>query len=343
MLSAALKQVLCGETLSEEQAYETFLVGLSEEVDPVALGGLLVALASRGEALSEIVGAARALRDRATPFEHNFPDAIDTCGTGGDGLGTFNISTTVAIVAAACGAPVIKHGNRAVSSSCGSADLLEAAGVTLDLSPEAALESLQECGITFLFAPNYHPAMRFAGPVRRSLKIRTIFNLLGPLANPGFVKRQVLGVSHFRLVETHAHTLAALGAEHCWVVHGSGGADELTLAGDNAYSEVRAGVVQPKQSLNPEDFGLRTAPIEDLAGGGKKENLEILNRVLAGEDGPIRDAVLLNTAAALTVGGQCDYMKGGVEQAARAIDSGAASKKLAQWVKVTGKLSSRSG
>ncbi len=343
MLSDALKQVMAGGTLSEDESYKTFLLGLSEEADPVALGGLLVALAKRGEALSEIVGAARALRERATPFEHDVPDAIDTCGTGGDGLGTFNISTTVAIVAAACGAPVIKHGNRAVSSSCGSADLLEAAGVVLELNPEAARTCLQACGITFLFAPNYHPAMRFAGPVRRALKIRTIFNLLGPLANPGFVKRQVLGVSDPRLVETHASTLASLGAEHSWVVHGAGGADEFTLAGPNSFAEVRAGVASPKQELSVEDYGLQSAPVSALAGGGRDENLKILKTVLDGEASPIRDAVLFNTAAALMVGGRCTGLDDGIRQAAQALDSGGASSKLTTWIETTQKLSTRSG
>ena len=229
-LQEAFRSLMAGASFSREESREVFASALDADTDPVLFGGFLAALAQRGETAEEIAGAADALRAAVLPFEHDCPDAIDTCGTGGDGLGTFNFSTAGAVVAAACGARVIKHGNRSVSSRCGSADLLEAAGVPLDLEPDAARAVLEEVGITFLFAPRYHPAMRFAGGVRRSLGVRTVFNFLGPLCNPGHVRRQLLGISDGARLDDFARVLTALGHERALVVHGAGGADELTLA-----------------------------------------------------------------------------------------------------------------
>ncbi|MBR57337.1 MAG: anthranilate phosphoribosyltransferase [Myxococcales bacterium] len=337
MIQDALKIVVGeGRSLSRAEARECFTYGLSGNADPVVLGGLLVAMAQRGETIEEITGAAEALRSCMTPFEHDYPDAIDTCGTGGDGLGMFNISTTSAIVAAAAGARVIKHGNRAVSSSCGSADLLEAAGVKLELSPEAARTCLDETGITFLFAPRYHPAMRHAGPVRRALGIRTIFNLLGPLANPGSVQRQVLGVANPSYLKTHSTVLQELGAERAMVIHGGGGADELTLEDGNQiqYVPVDGGPI----SLRSEELGLGAAPVSALQGSDANHNLSILHRVLGNEAGPLRDVVILNAAAALWVADIASDLKDGVARADEALASGTSQALLARWVELSGQL-----
>ena len=271
----ALAASLAGRALTREQARETFAAALDESVDPITLGGLLCSLAQRGETVDEITGAAEALRAAAVPFE-GAGDAIDTCGTGGDGLDMFNVSTAAAIVACAAGARVVKHGNRSVSSKCGSADLLEAAGVPLELEPSAAREVLDEVGITFLFAPKYHPAMRFAAPVRRALGVRTIFNLLGPLCNPARVRRQLLGVADSRRAAQFAAVLEGLGHERGFVVHGAGGADELTLAGTNSLTPIGR---TPHVAFDASELGLRRAHNDALAGGDATRNLAILHGI----------------------------------------------------------------
>ena len=331
-LREALRATLNGETLDRDQARSVFAGALTEHTDPVLFGGLLTALAARGETPDEIAGAAEALRAAALPFEHPFEDAIDTCGTGGDGLGTFNISTASAIVAAAAGAHVVKHGNRSVSSACGSADLLEAAGVALELEPTAARVVLERVGITFLFAPRYHPAMRFAAPVRRSLGVRTLFNFLGPLCNPGAVRRQLLGVSDGSRVDAFVSVLEKLGCERGYVVHGAGGADELTLVGDNRCAPVGDA---PAHEFTASALGLASASVEDLAGGDAAANLALLVRLLGGESGAVRDAVALNTAAALVVAGIATDATDGVARAVEALDSGAATAKLSAWIAVS--------
>ena len=327
-LDEALKRVAGGQRLDPQESESVFLHALSAESDPVTLAGLLVALAQRGEDTGEILGAARALRARAVPFEHDHPDAIDTCGTGGDGLGTFNLSTASAIVAAAAGAKVIKHGNRSVSSSCGSADLLEAAGVALELEPEAAREVLDEVGITYLHAPKYHPAMRFAGPVRRSLGIPTIFNLLGPLANPGRVRRQVLGVAQSERLEAYGQLLKELGHQRALVVHGGGGADELSLEAGN---RVCLAGDMPDFPTDPASLGLDQAPVSALRGGDVAHNYGQLMRLLDGDGGPLRDALLYNSAAGLVVAGVEDTAEPALRRAAESIDSGRAKARLVQW------------
>lgn len=331
-LREALRSTLAGEVLSRDAARDVFGRALSEETDPVLFGGFLAALAARGETSDEIAGAAEALRAAVVPFEHGCPEAIDTCGTGGDGLGTFNLSTAAAVVAAAAGARVVKHGNRSVSSSCGSADLLEAAGVALDLTPDGARTVLEEVGVTFLFAPGYHPAMRFAGPVRRSLGVRTVFNFLGPLCNPGAVRRQLLGVSDAARVEDFAAVLAALGCERGYVVHGAGGADEITLAGRNRALPVGDA---PALRFDADELELGAAPVAALAGGDVAANLELLARVLGGELGPLRDALLANAAAALVVAGVAADGREGVARAREAIDGGAARGTLETWAAVS--------
>ena len=324
-----LTRVAGGETLARDEARAGFAGALVEELDPALLAGLLSALAARGETPDEIAGAADALRDAMVPFEHDHPDAIDTCGTGGDGLGTFNLSTAAAIVAAAAGARVVKHGNRAASSSCGSADLLAAAGLPLDLTPEASRTLLDEVGITFLFAPAYHPALRFAAPIRRALGIRTVFNLVGPLANPGRVRRQLIGVPDGARVEAIGHVLGALGAERAYVVHGAGGADELTLAGPNRVLCVGDA---PREAFDGQELGFDTVPVEALQGGDSERNLHLLNELLDAERGPLFDAVCLNAGAALVVAGRAASARTGVDAARDALTSGAARATFTQWV-----------
>ena len=332
---AAAARVLAGEELSREETRELFGGALVENLDQEGLSELLQALADRGETAAEIAGAAEALRDAMVPFEHEAADAVDTCGTGGDGLGSFNLSTAAALVAAGAGARVVKHGNRSVSSKCGSADLLEAAGVRLDLGPEDARTVFEETGMVFLFAPAFHPGMRFVAPVRQKLGIRTLFNFLGPLCNPGGVDRQLLGVSAAGRQEDYAEVLSGLGCSRGYVVHGAGGADELTLAGENRVLPVGEA---PAQDWDSESCGLSAAPVEALAGGEATENLGLLEKVLAGDSGPLRDAVVLNAAASLVVAGVSESAPEGVAAAQAALDSGAAAGILSGLVKTSQKV-----
>ena len=327
-LQEALKRVYAGEELLRDEAREVFAGALTGDADPIVLGALLVALGVRGETPQEILGAAEALRGAMLPFEHDCPDAIDTCGTGGDGLGSFNVSTAAAIVACAAGAKVIKHGNRSVSSKCGSADLLEAAGIPLELEPEASRAVLEEVGITFLFAPTHHPAMRHAAPVRQALGLPTIFNLLGPLCNPGGVRRQLLGVADPARLETFAEVLTGLGHEAALVVHGGGGADELTLQDGNVLAAVGAA---KSTGFSARELGLTEASAASAAGGDAAENLRILDALLAGEAGPTTDVVLLNTAASLVVAGVAVDAREGLAMGRSAIDGGAARARLDHW------------
>lgn len=328
----ALRAVQGGAHLEAEQSAEVFGAVLRGEVEPLVLAGLLSALATRRETVAELTGAARAMRTHMVPFEHGCPDAIDTCGTGGDGLGTFNLSTAAALVAAAAGARVVKHGNRAATSRSGSADLLEAVGVRIELTPEAAREVLEQVGITYLHAPLYHPAMKHAGPVRRALGIRTAFNLLGPLCNPGGVQRQLIGVADPTRREEVAAILEELGTKRAMVVHGAGGADELTLEGTNAASF--AGDLG-SFALDGRTLGLDGAPVAALEGGDADHNAGLLRRLLDGDGGPLRDALLYNAAAALVLAGIAHDALDGVQRAAEAVDSGAARDRLAQWAALT--------
>ena len=331
-LSAALALSLSGQSLDRSQACAVFAGALREDTDPVLFGAFLAALAQRGETPEEIVGAAQALHAAAVPFEHDHPHAIDTCGTGGDGLGSFNLSTAAALVAATAGATVIKHGNRSVSSDCGSADLLEALGIELELDPDQARAVLDQVGITFLFAPRYHPTMRFAAPVRQALGVRTLFNFLGPLCNPGRVRRQLLGVSDGARVGDFALALEGLGCERGYVVHGAGGADELTLEGSNQALPVGTA---PALHLDAEALGLASCPVSDLRGGGVERNVEILLAILAGEQGPLRDGVLINAAGALLVAERAEDGPGALALAREALDSGAAARRLEDWVRIS--------
>jgi anthranilate phosphoribosyltransferase len=262
------------------------------------------------------------------------PGAIDTCGTGGDAKGTYNVSTAVAFVIAACGVPVAKHGNRALSSKSGGADVLGALGVNIDCDMSIVQQAIWDVGITFLMAPRHHGAMRHVGPTRVELGTRTIFNLLGPLSNPAQAKRQLMGIFARDKIEPQAHVLNQLGTERAWIVHGSDGLDELTTTGESYVAEVRDGKVSTF-TVTPEDAGLPRANFQDLVGGTPEHNAEVMRAMLAGEEGAFRDIVLLNAAAALIVSGKADDLKAGAAMAAEAVDTGAAAKKLAELVAIT--------
>lgn len=334
-LAAAVGRVREGGTLSRSESRAVFSETLVEGFDAGLLADLLRGLAARGETPAEIAGGADALREAMVPFRHDHPGAIDTCGTGGDGRGTFNLSTAAAIVAAAAGAKVIKHGNRSQSSRCGSADLLEAAGIPLDLPSGRSRRILDEIGITFLFAPAHHPALKHAAPVRRAIGSRTIFNFLGPLANPGGVKRQLVGVPEERRVGEIAAALEELGHEAGYVVHGAGGADELTLAGRNVAQAVGK---SPRERFDAEPLGLRRAEVADLAGGDAAVNLRLLRSVLDGESSAHLDAVILNAAAALVVAGISRDALDGARRAGEAIANASARDLLTRWIAASSEM-----
>ena len=328
----ALRRVTSGESLSRDEAEDLFGRMIDGEVSDPLKAALLVALRMKGEAVAEMAGAATAMRRRATPIPHRREAVVDTCGTGGDGRGTFNISTAAALVAAAAGAPVAKHGNRSISSRSGSADVLAALGVRLDEDPATAGRALEEVGICFLFAPYFHPGMREVMQVRRELALRTIFNLLGPLINPAGARRQLMGVYAASLVEPIGRVLAELGTEHALVVHGDDGLDEITTTGVTRVCEVRGGEVRA-YTIEPEALGIRRAELGELAGGGPEENAELMRQVLASGTGPLADITVLNAGAALYVAGLAADLPAGVEQARAALVSGRAADKLAQLVR----------
>jgi anthranilate phosphoribosyltransferase len=328
-----------GTHLSRQEAEAAMEEILSGRVAEDAIVALLSALRTKGETVEELVGFARAMRRHATPIFSNASRPVellvDTCGTGGDASGTFNISTTAAFVAAGAGARVAKHGNRSISSKCGSADVLEALGISLDVAPERVGAAINEIGIGFLFAPALHTAMRHAMPARRRLG-RTAFNLLGPLTNPAGARAQIAGVFSAEVVEKVASVLAELGVERAFVVHGAGGLDEISLAGETKVGEVRGGAVRVYE-ITPEDFGLGRAPISAIFGGDAAYNAGILRAILAGEPGPRRDIVIANAAAALVAAGRASDFREGVRRASESIDSGAARKKLDALIAFTPK------
>jgi anthranilate phosphoribosyltransferase len=307
---------------------------MSGDATPAQMGGLLMGLRVRGETVDELTGGALALRDRMVKVTAP-ENAIDTCGTGGDASGTFNVSTASALVVAACGVPVAKHGNRALSSRAGSADVLAALGVDTDAEVGHVERAIREAGIGFMMAPRHHGAMRHVAGARVELGTRTIFNLLGPLANPASAKRQLMGVFAKDWVEPLAHVLGQLGSERAWVVHGSDGLDEITTTGPSQVAELRDGKVSCFE-VTPEQAGLPRARLEDLRGADAETNAQAIRALLTGAPGPFRDIVLLNAAAALVVAGRADDLREGVAQAAQAIDSGAANAVLGRLVAITG-------
>ena len=332
-LKALLAVAASGEALSEAQAERAFDIIMSGDATPAQMGGFLMALRVRGETVAEIVGAARTMRAKMLTVEA--PEgAIDTCGTGGDAKGTLNISTAVSLVVAACGVPVAKHGNRALSSKSGAADVLSALGVNLEADMALVQRALDQAGICFLMAPRHHSAMRHVGPTRVELGTRTIFNLLGPLSNPGRVKRQLLGVFAAEWVEPLAEVLRDLGHERAWVVHGHDGLDELSTTGPSKVAELKDGAIHSFE-VTPRDAGLNLARLEDLKGGDAEHNALVMRAMLDGEHGPFRDVVLYGAAAALIVAGKAEDLKSGVALAAEAVDSGGAKRRLAQLAEIT--------
>jgi anthranilate phosphoribosyltransferase len=322
-----------GRALDESQAEQAFDILMSGDATPSQIGGFLMSLRVRGETVPEIVGAVRAMR--AKMFRIEAPDgAIDTCGTGGDGAGTLNISTGAAIVTAAAGVPVAKHGNRAASSKTGAADVLAALGVNIDADMSLVKEALWKANICFLMAPRHHNAMRHVGPTRVELGTRTIFNLMGPLSNPAGARRQLVGVFARQWIQPLAEVLGRLGTEHAWVVHGSDGLDEITTTGSSHVAELKNGRVTQFE-VTPEAAGLSRAKPADIKGADAATNAAAITALLAGKAGPYRDIVLLNSAAALLIAGKAGDLKSGAALAASAIDSGKAKAALAQLVAIT--------
>lgn len=332
-LKPIVARIAAGQNLSEAETERAFTVMMTGAATHAQMGGLLTGMRVRGETVDEIAGAARAMRAQMTAIDA--PEgAIDTCGTGGDGAGTYNVSTAAALVVAAAGVPVAKHGNRAQSSSTGAADVLEALGVKVDAGPERMAEALRETGTCFLLAPAHHGAMRHVAPVRKELGTRTIFNLLGPLSNPARVRRQVIGVFAREWVEPLAHVLRRLGHERAWVVHGLDGLDELSTTGPSLVAELKEGEVRTFE-VTPEDAGLRRESLERLRGGDAEANARAIRAVLAGESGPLRDIVLMAAGAGLVVADRAADLREGVAQAAEAVDSGRARAVLERFAAVT--------
>jgi anthranilate phosphoribosyltransferase len=342
MLTArqAIAELVAGRDLGEEQAREVMTAIMEEEVTPAQFGALVTALRLKGETVDEIAGFAGVMRDKAVHVRADGVGmVVDTCGTGGDGRGTFNVSTAAAIVTAAVGPAVAKHGNRAASSACGSADVLEALGVAISLGPHEVTSCLERAGIAFMLAPLYHPATRFAIGPRREIGIRTVFNILGPLTNPARVKAQVLGVADPALIGRMAQVLQRLGSRHAFVVCGADGIDEISVSGPTHVAELRGGVVR-EYEVTPEELGVERAPFELIKGGDAATNAAMIAAVLKGE-GPQapRDVVALNAAAALVAGAVAPDLPAGVRLAREAIDAGLGWRKLEQWRAISNRLS----
>ncbi len=334
MFPALIEKLRRQEDLSTAEAAAAMAAIMRGEAAPAQIAGLLVGLAMKGERPSELVGLAQTMRANAVAVPAQPGPVFDTCGTGGDRSGSFNISTAAAIVMAACGTPVAKHGNRSVSSQCGSADVLEALGVNIQATPDVAARCLAELGIAFFFAPTFHPAMKHAAQARKDLGVRTAFNLLGPLTNPARPTRQIVGVPRPDLTELLARSLALLGSERAWVVHGADGLDELSTTGYTKVSECRNNAVQTFY-VHPADFGLAKATPESLKGGDAATNAVIVRSVLGGATGAPRDVVLLNAGAALFIAGAAETVRAGVARAAAAIDSGGAAGVLDRLIRVS--------
>ncbi len=333
-ISGLLEKLMRRETLSVDEAAAAMGAIMSGDATPAQIGALLVGLTMKGERPAEIVGLATTMRANAVQLSKRFDDVFDTCGTGGDRSGTFNISSAAALVAAAAGLRVAKHGNRSVSSQCGSADVYEALGVNIAAEPAVVEHCLEQVGIAFFFAPTFHPSMRHAAPVRRELGVRTAFNLLGPLTNPAGTTRQLVGVPHTELTELIARSLLMLGSDRAWVVHGADGIDEMSTAGHTKVSECRNGSVSTFY-VHPADFGLAKADAKDLQGGDAAANAAILREIFGGQKGPRRDVVLLNAGAALFIAGKATSVREGIERAGHAIDSGAVRAKLDALIAVS--------
>jgi len=334
MILDAIHKLIEKQDLTKHESYECVREIMTGTASEGMIASFLTALRIKGETIPEIAGAAMAMREMSTKIATSRSDVIDTCGTGGDGLGTFNISTAAAIIAAAAGATVAKHGNRAVSSKSGSADVLQTLGVNIDAPKEIVEKCLDEIGIAFLYAPALHSAMKYATPVRRELGIRTIFNILGPLTNPAGAKRQVLGVFRTMLTDMLANVLQDIGTERALVVHGIGGLDEISTFGDTRITELKNGTIT-SYNFHPESVGITLTEIRHLAGGSNQTNAEIIRSVLSGKKGAPRDAAALNAGAALYTADIAPSIAEGVVMAMDALDSGAARKKLQELIEYT--------
>jgi anthranilate phosphoribosyltransferase len=334
MFSDLIEKLQRRQDLTADEASGAMEEIMEGRAQPAQIAGLLIALAMKGERPSEIVGLARTMRARATRLSRDHAPVFDTCGTGGDRAHTFNVSTVAALVLAACGVRVAKHGNRSVSSRCGSADLFEALGVHVAAEPPVVERCLDEAGIAFFFAPTFHPSMRHAAPTRRDLGVRTAFNLLGPLTNPAGAARQLVGVPRPELTELIARSLALLGSDRAWVVHGADGLDEISTTGYTKVSECRQGAVNTFY-VHPADYGLPKAAPADLKGGDAADNAVIARAILAGQSGAPRDIVMLNAAASLLIAGAVTTIAEGIRRAGAALDSGAAAGVLEKLVAVS--------
>lgn len=334
MIRDAIRKVVQAEDLTREDAVGSMTEIMNGEATPAQIGCFLTALRLKGESIDEITGFAEVMRDKATRIECSRGDVVDTCGTGGDGLSTFNISTCAAFVAAGAGVAVAKHGNRSVSSSCGSADVLKELGVNIEAEPPIIERCLEEVGIGFLFAPTLHLAMKYAIGPRREIGIRTVFNILGPMTNPAGAKRQLLGVYDGALTDTMARVLNKLGSKRVFVVHGEDGLDEISTTASTQVTELNAGQVRT-YIIHPEDFGLPVAVMDDLTGGDAAANAAILKDVLGGRKDAKRDIVLLNSAAVIVAAGKAEDLKEGLERAAESIDSGRAAGALEELIRVS--------
>jgi anthranilate phosphoribosyltransferase len=337
MIKESIKKIVDGHALTREEAGLTMDTIMRGDATPSQIAAFLVSLRMKGETVEEITGLAEKMREHAVNIFPHVSNLVDTCGTGGDASGTFNISTVSALVAAGAGVPIAKHGNRSVSSRCGSADLLEALGVKIDIEPKQVEACINQVGIGFIFAPNFHKAMHFAMPTRKEIGIRTVFNILGPLTNPARASAQVLGVFSAELVEIMAKVLLNLGTKQALVVHGMDGLDEISLSDKTKVAHLREGKIE-LYSLKPEDFGFTRLRREEILGGSAAENAEIALEILKNEEkGGKRQIVLLNAAAAIYVGGKASDLKQGLKLASHAIDSGAAATKLEELIEFTGK------
>ena len=331
--SRTIARLLARESLDEHETAAAMTEIMDGAATPAQIAGFVIALRAKGETTDEVVGLVRAMRSFARRVEFA-GDVLDTCGTGGDRTGTFNVSTAAAIVCAGAGVKVAKHGNRAASSRCGSADVLEALGVKIDLDPEGVGRCLEQAGIGFCFAPVFHPAMRHAAPARRELGVATIFNFLGPLTNPAGARYQALGVADPKMVEKIVDTLRRLGSARVLAFHGDRGLDELALSGRSEVLELRNGTLE-RWSIDPQELGLGAAPLDAVAGGSPSENADAIRRVTSGERGAKRDIVVLNAAAGLVAAGVAEEMSSGVDVAARSIDEGAAATALDRLIEVS--------
>ena len=336
MIKEAIKTLISGKSLTTDEAASVMEEIMRGEVTPAQFGTFVTALRLKGETVDEIVGMAKTMRANAVPVTVAEP-VVDTCGTGGDASGTFNISTAAAFVAAGAGLKVAKHGNRAVSSHCGSTDVLEALGVKIDLGAQQVKKCLEEVGIGFMFAPVFHPAMKYAAAPRREIGIRTVFNVIGPLTNPAGARAQVLGVADGLLVEKLASVLKGLGCHHALVVHGEDGLDEITITAKTMASELKDGLIS-NYSISPEDLGLPRANLDELRCGTTDENATLLRKILTGAPGPQRNVVLANAGAVLLVGDRVKTLGEGVALAKEVIDGGQALKKLEELIKFSQSL-----